>query len=336
MGRLTQMPPRPGQAQAAGRHHRGVEDTIALRDESLRQTPHDGGAVRSYPRSMEFHRPAQVDLPTPARHQRVDGAARIAFAAPGRVVDLYQRAPCRFLFPDSDAGEPIEAVSITTSGGLTGGDRIRVEVEIAGDACATLTTQAAEKLYRVLPGDEDIRIETRISVAERGWGEWLGQEAILFDATRLRRSFEADVAATGRLLAVESLVFGRSAMGEAVRTGRIHDSWRIRRDGRLIWVDALCLERDIAAAMAAPFAFGTAGSTATIIYVGADAAQYLDLVRVLIEAEQGGATSFDGMLIVRLLASDAAQLRRAVVRIAAGLRAAIAGFMPRLPTVWHC
>lgn len=289
---------------------------------------------------MEFRRPLQEDrtpLPPPApRHQRVDGSARIAFAAPGRLADLYQRAPCRFLFPDSEVGEPIEAVSITTSGGLTGGDRIRVEVAIAADACATLTTQAAEKLYRVLPGEADIRIETHITVAERGWGEWLGQEAILFDATRVRRVFEADVAATGRLLAIESLVFGRSAMGEVVRTGRIHDSWRIRREGRLIWVDTLRLEGDIAAAMAAPFAFGDARSTATIVYVGADAAQHLDLARALIGEQRGGATSFDGMLIVRLLGADGAKLRLAVMRVAAGLRAAIGGFAPRLPAVWRC
>ncbi|WP_156677747.1 urease accessory protein UreD [Sphingomonas profundi] len=288
---------------------------------------------------MELCRPHPADLaqePAAARHQRVDGAARIAFAAPGRLADLYQRAPCRILFPDVEPSEPVEAVSVTTSGGLTGGDRIRVEVAIAAGAAATVTTQAAEKLYRVLPGDPDIRIETRVSVGAGGWGEWLGQEAILFEGTRVARAFEADVAVTGRLLAVESLVFGRSAMGEAMRTGRVHDSWRIRRDGRLLWVDALRLEGDVAAAMAAPFAFGDATSSATIVYVADDAARHLDAARALIAGDRGGATSFDGMLIVRLLAADAAALRRAVVRIAAGLRAAAGGFAGRMPAIWRC
>ncbi|MET0270387.1 MAG: urease accessory protein UreD [Sphingomonas sp.] len=272
----------------------------------------------------------------PPRHQRVDGAARVAFAAPGRLADLYQRAPCRILFPDTEAGEPVEAVSITTSGGLTGGDRIALEVAVLADACATVSTQAAEKLYRATADDADIRIDTRLSVGANAWGEWLGQEAILFDGARVKRRFEAEVAPTGRLLAVESLVFGRAAMGETVRSGRIHDSWRIRREGRLIWVDALRLDGDVAAAMAAPFAFGDARSTATIVYVGADAATHLDVARALIGDVRGGATSFDGMLIVRLLAADAAALRRAVARIAGGLRHAIAGYAPRLPAVWHC
>lgn len=227
-------------------------------------------------------------------------------------------------------------MSITTSGGLTGGDRIRVELAVAADAAATLSTQAAEKLYRVLPGEADIRIDTRVDIGARGWGEWLAQEAILFDGSCVRRSFEADVAATGRLLAVEALVFGRGAMGETVRTGRIHDSWRIRRDGRLVWVDALRLEGDIAAGLAAPFAFGDARSTATILYVGADAADHLAAARTLIGEATGGATSFDGMLIVRLADADPAALRRAVLRVAGGIRALAAGYAPRLPAVWHC
>jgi len=274
-------------------------------------------------------------VPPPSRNQRVDGAARIAFGPTG-IADLYQRAPCRMLFPDGEAGEPQQAVSITTSGGLTGGDRIRVEFAVAADTMATLSTQAAEKLYRVLPGEADIRIETHVDIAERGWGEWLAQEAILFDGTRVRRSFEADVAATGRLLAVESLVFGRSAMGETMRRGRIHDSWRIRRDGRLIWVDALRLDGDIQAQLAAPFAFGEARSTATIVYVGTDAPAHLEAVRALIGAAHGGATSFDGMLIVRLADADAAALRRAVATVAGGLRARAAGLARILPAVWHC
>lgn len=272
--------------------------------------------------------------PPPQRHQRVDGASRLAISATG-LADLYQRAPCRLLFPHVEPGEPLQAVSITTTGGLTGGDRILVELAVAAGAAATLTTQAAERLYRVLPGDPDIRIDTSVTIAANAWGEWLAQEAILHDGTRVRRSFHADIAASGRLLAVESLVFGRTAMGETIRTGRIHDSWHIRRDGRLVWVDALHLEGDIAAQMAAPFGFGDACSTATILYAGADAADHLDAVRALITDAMGGATSFDGLLIVRLLGADAAALRRAVMRITAGLRA-LAGFAAAMPNVWHC
>ena len=50
-----------------------------------------------------------------------------------RLADLYQRAPCRVLFPDVDAGQPPQAVMLTTSGGLTGGDRLSLQIEAKQD-----------------------------------------------------------------------------------------------------------------------------------------------------------------------------------------------------------
>jgi urease accessory protein len=178
-------------------------------------------------------------------HQRVDGEARIAFRrnAAGRttLADLYQRAPCRVMFPDTEPDEPLQSVLLTTSGGLTGGDRTNVAVTIEAGARATLTSQAAEKIYRALPATGDARVQVEMQVGPAAWAEWLAQETIVFEGSRLRRSFAADVAPSGRLLAVESIVFGRTAMGEQFDTGLLHDAWRISRSGKLIWADALHL-----------------------------------------------------------------------------------------------
>jgi urease accessory protein len=238
------------------------------------------------------------------------------------------------LFPDSEADDPFTAVLLTTSGGLTGGDRLDIEVGVGEGAAATITTQAAEKIYRSRGDDCTVRI--RLNVAADAWAEWLMQETILFDGARLSRRTEADVAANGRLLAVESLVFGRSAMGETFDHGLIHDVWRIRRDGRLMWADAVRLEGDVAAERRKPFGFGAAAGCATLIYVGADAARHLEAAREALSQTEatGGASSFDGLLIVRLLAGDAAHLRGAVAHCVKRLRAAIAGMPERMPTVW--
>lgn len=271
--------------------------------------------------------------------ERVAGATRIVCARRGErttLCDLYQKAPCRVLFPHVEAGDPFTAVLLTTSGGLTGGDRLDIAVEIGAGATATVTTQAAEKVYRSLGDDCAVRVA--LAIADDAWGEWLMQETILFDGARLSRCTEADVAPRGRLLAVESLVFGRAAMGETFRRGHVHDVWRIRRSGRLVWTDALKLEGDVAAERHKPFGFGGAAACATLLYVGADAARHLDCARQAIARSgvSGGATSFDGVMIVRLLASDAAHLRAGVAYCLARLRAAIAGLPERLPRVWSC
>ena len=275
-------------------------------------------------------------------HQRVDGEARIAFrrAATGKTVlaDLYQRAPCRVLFPTTEANEPIQSVLLTTSGGLTGGDRTRVDIEVGTNAQTTLTTQAAEKIYRALPNTGDARVEVDMQVSHGAWAEWLAQETIVFDGSRLRRRFAADVAAAGRLLAVESIVFGRTAMGESFDIGLLHDAWRISRGGRLIWADALHLEGDVRSQRSAPLGFGASVACSTVLYAGADAPQQLLEARRLLDQCNltCGATSLDGIMLARIMAADAAELRAAVMHLVAGIRQSAASLPARLPRVWHC
>src|ERR1700745_1699567 len=85
------------------------------------------------------------------RMQRAAGESRVAFAVRDgatRLTDLYQRDPCRVLFPDPEPGEPPQAVLVTTSGGVTGGDVLKRAVEVGPGATAIAATQAAEKIYR--------------------------------------------------------------------------------------------------------------------------------------------------------------------------------------------
>jgi urease accessory protein len=285
--------------------------------------------------------PPQVSAVTQT-HQRVDGEARIAFrrdtAERTVLADLYQRAPCRVLFPTTEAGEPVQSVLLTTSGGLTGGDRTRIAATVGAHAQATLTTQAAEKIYRALPAQGDAVVQVEVRVEDHAWAEWLAQETIVFEGSRLRRLFTADIASTGRLLAVESLVFGRTAMGERFDSGMLHDAWRIRRGGKLLWADAVHLEGDVGKLRRAPFGFGTSVACSTVLYVGADAPQQLGEVRRLLSATSGlhGATSLDGMMLARIIADDAVELRATVMKLVAGIRQAAAALPARLPRVWHC
>ena len=55
------------------------------------------------------------------RLQRASGECRVAFDlrdGQTRLGDLYQRDPCRVLFPAPELGEPPQAVLLTTSGGV--------------------------------------------------------------------------------------------------------------------------------------------------------------------------------------------------------------------------
>ncbi|HZB92557.1 MAG TPA: urease accessory protein UreD, partial [Stellaceae bacterium] len=233
---------------------------------------------------------------SPPRFERGDGAAEIVFGR-GGLVHLYQRTPCRVLFPDPEPGDLKVAALLTTSGGLAGGDRLALAIKVEAGARAVATTAAAEKIYRSLGPSAEVSL--RLVVAEGGWLEFLPQETILFDRARLTRRLAAELAVGARLIAAEMLVFGRAARGERFRHGLLHEAWRVRIGGRLVWADALRLEGDVGAGLAAPFGMGAAAAVATVLYVGEDAADHLSLAREAAEAGGGGASLVNGVLIAR-------------------------------------
>jgi urease accessory protein len=75
---------------------------------------------------------------------------------------------------------------------------------------------------------------------------WLPQETILFDRASLSRRLEVDLAEGAEFLAVEAVLLGRKAMGEAMREGLFQDRWRIRKNGVLLHAENLRLSGDIA------------------------------------------------------------------------------------------
>ena len=169
------------------------------------------------------------------RLQRAEGRARIAFRRKDgrtRLERLFQEGCAKLRLPTPLGDAPPEAVVINTAGGLTGGDRFAVEVELGEGAAATVTTQACERIYRST--GEPAEVTSRLRVAAGGRLAWLPQETILFDGGRLSRGLEVDLAGDAELLCVESILLGRAAMGERVIQGLLHDRWRIRREGRLI------------------------------------------------------------------------------------------------------
>ena len=144
-------------------------------------------------------------------------------------------------FPRPAVGAPPEAVLLNTAGGLTGGDRMNLDVTLGARAEATLTTAAAEKIYRARDGDATIGVKLALGAGARL--AWLPQATILFDGSRLDRRTDVQLAGDARFLGVEFLIFGRQAMGEDVHLGACRDAWRIRRDGALVFADTFRVRR---------------------------------------------------------------------------------------------
>lgn len=270
--------------------------------------------------------------------QRAKGSLALAFAACDgrtRLADLYQANPCRALFPDVATGEIPQAIMVNTAGGLVGGDRIDLAVSIGPGAAATVTTQAAEKIYRSLGAD--CAVTASLVVARDADLEWLPQETILFDGARLDRRLTISLDPSSRLLATETVFFGRSARGERLTYGHLHDSWALRIGDKLVWADAIRLSGDIAAARRRPFGFGDAAGYATLLIAGRGAAGHLEAARAVAAAApagNGGATLVNGVVVLRFMDADAARVRASIAQSARALRAIVMGRAPELPRAW--
>lgn len=282
--------------------------------------------------------------PPAAALQRVDASARLAVRrrADGvsALAQLEQRGGAKLLAPrrtsaEAAAGAPFEAIALNTAGGLTGGDRFALAFEVGAGAALSAAPQAAERVYRAAGGTATATL--RLDVADGGRAEWLGQETILFDGGRLSRRIEVDLAPTAELLLVETLVFGRGAMGETVHDGRLRDVWRVRRAGRLAFAEALAIDAPIDAALERPALGGGARAIATILVAGPDPERRLIEIRPLLEKINvnqkmldAAASLTNDLLVLRACAVDPARLRDAVTAIATALR----GVPP--PRVWRC
>jgi urease accessory protein len=223
-----------------------------------------------------------------------------------------------------------EAVLLNTAGGLTGGDHLVYSVSAGAGSHAVVSTQAAERIYRRLAGEA--RIETDLTVGAGARLDWLPQETILFDRSALSRRLVADIATGATLLAVESIVLGRRAMGETAPDALVSDSWRVRRGGKLAFADGLRLDGNTEAIMSGGATGGGATALATLLLVSPDAEALVDTARDVLAAcrGDGGASAWNGLLVARLLAPGAEELRKDLIALVERLRGS------PMPRVWNC
>jgi urease accessory protein len=249
---------------------------------------------------------------------RARGRVALGVCAAGgitRRAQVAEQGSLRVRFPQSLA-QDLEAVLVNTAGGSAGGDRLQCDVAVAAGARLTVTSAAAEKVYRSL-GDE-AAIDLRLEVAAQGRLVWLPQETILFDRARLLRRIDVELAADASLLIAEAVVLGRSAMGEAVEEGFLLDSWRVRRDRRLLFAESLRLEGAIAHQLARPAVAAGGVALATVLVVPADEAIAAAL-RALKPRGELGASAWNGFALARLVAPDGAVLRHDLIALLTAL-----------------
>ncbi|MDH2352083.1 urease accessory protein UreD [Bradyrhizobium sp. SSUT112] len=238
---------------------------------------------------------------------------------------LHESGSLRVRFP-SPEDEGLSGVFVNTAGGVAGGDRFDIEITAADAARLTLTTAAAEKVYRA-PG-QTAELNIALKVAAGAHLGWLPQETILFDRARVHRSFDIALDETASLLLCEIVVLGRIAMGERMEQGEFVDRWRLRRGGKLVFAETIRLDGNIGAKLGRSAVAKGGAAIGTALIVPGDEA-LIERIREASESFAGevGISAWNGFAMARFCAQDAACLRADMMTVLARTGAA-------LPRLW--
>lgn len=250
--------------------------------------------------------------------QRAQGQVKLHMALHG-VERLREQGSSRLRVPPGSS----EAIIINTAGGLAGGDQAGIELVARAGASLTATTQAAERVYRSLGPAATV---TQSFTVEKGARLlWLPHETIMYDGASLHRSINVEVGSGGWFLGLESTVYGRTAMGEAIASLHHSEDWRVTRSNALVHAEAWRLAGGLPASRAT-----LAGNLAmaTLVLIADDAESRLPKVRQALE-QAGAASAWNGKLVARLMAADGFTLRKQLNRLVSAMVQAHV-----LPKVW--
>src|SRR3984885_7139285 len=268
--------------QDAGTEVSGVgHERVTVMDSLLAVEPHGDGANR----------------------QRARAEARASFARVGARTEparLFETGGLRWRFPRSSS--PCEAAMVNTGGGVAGGDSYSVSLTLSEGAEVEATTPSAERIYR--SDGSAATITTRLALAPGARLFWLPQETLLFEGARLERRLEVETSGEASFIIAETLVFGRLAMGETRIDASVRDSWRVRRDGRLVFADETRIDH-VGATLDRKAVGAGARALSTIVAAAPDIEARLPDLRAALEAAgpgvEGGARAFGALLGGRLV-----------------------------------
>ena len=280
------------------------------------------------------------------------GRASLRFSRSGDGLSRHQgsaSAPLKIQRGFHRADGRCELPLLHTAGGLVGGDRLSITVQLEPGSRALLTSVAAQKVYgsigrsRLRPEGAWALQDLAFELQEGADLEWLPQELVLYADGIYEQRTRVTLAPTAGWLGAELVRLGRTAAGENLGAGRWRSLLEIRRrdpDGdRWELVDRLELGGSALVeshGLAGEPVFGSLVWAAPRKLVGPELAE-------LLEACRGDRAGLEGTmacgaleqgLVARYRGPSSMAARSWFTRLWARIRATQGLAAPELPRVW--
>ncbi len=254
----------------------------------------------------------------------------------------YTQAPLRLQRPFYPEGpEVCQTVLVHTAGGMVGGDRLEVDLQLDAGARALLTTAAASKIYRSNGPEVQQQIQARVGPG--ACLEWFPQETIVFNQARYRQSQRIELAPGGQWMGWDINRLGRTAHGESLVSGEWRSRTEVWQAGKPLWIDRQWLPAS-AEIWASCHGLNHSPIVASFAWVGvAVDPELIQQIRQCWEAcdrgnqetSQAGVSRLQKGLVCRYRGHSRAAAQRWFIQVWQLIRAHHWGTSPPRPRVWQ-
>ena len=235
------------------------------------------------------------------------------------------------LYPEGDA--VCQNIIVHPPGGIVGGDALAVNVDAGPCTHVQLTTPGAAKCYR--SGGAFAQQRIRLCAARGAVLEWLPQETIIFDASKIELELSIELFDDARFLGWDVVCLGRTAAGERFDHGALRQRLTLTRDGIPVFAERAVLNGG-APLLTSPVGlhgnpvFGTFLAAAPVV----TDAMLESCRQVSLVAGEGAVTRLPGVVIARYRGASAAAARHYFVELWQKLRPALALPAAVPPRIW--
>ena len=239
------------------------------------------------------------------------------------------------LYPES-AGIA-HAVLVHPPGGLVGGDRLDIQLDVQAGAHLLVTTPAATRFYRSNAGEAAQVVHA--TVGEGARLEWLPQETLAYPDCVARNEVNLTLAPGASLFATEVLGLGLPAAGQPFDRGRLLQHLEITGQ----WLDRGWLDAADTALLDGPCGLAGRRVLGTLAYAQtgalADVSTLLDDSRALIaDVPRSGITHLAGprgaVLLMRVVGDEVESVTLALRPVRGLWRERLWGLPGGDPRIW--
>jgi urease accessory protein len=198
-------------------------------------------------RINEDHWRLHIETTPPPARPRVEGLLQLSFTydqrlQQTRLLQNKQQPPLKVIrtFPLPLGGALLHLHNV--SGGVLGGDQLRLDAEIGPRAVVQLTSTSATRIYRSRPEAIPARQDTTISIGESGLLEYLPDALIPFAGARYRQQTRIELAEDAGLFWWEIIAPGRAARNEIFAYETLVLNTELRAQGKPLLIERMNLE----------------------------------------------------------------------------------------------